>query len=200
VRLARSIELDTRALPDIIGQAADPGIPGGNDGRAWHRLLAEAQTVLHAHPVNRNRDALGKPTANSLWPWGAGALPAQTQANFNVAWSDDPVVVGLCAHAGLPCLVPPDNFQPASGRVLAILDELARPARTLDALGWREALLAFEHDWLAPAITALKKNRCRELRLIGTCINHTPKTVALTLTRSALRHFWRRPVPLTALA
>jgi len=198
--LHRPLALETRALPEVVGQPVDPALPGGPAGRAWRQLLSEAQTVLHAHPVNQHRAAIGKPTVNSLWPWGAGPLPDSVQANFNVVWSNDPLVAGLCAHAGIPCLAAADRFQPASGRVLAAIDLLERPARQFDALAWRENVLTLDEHWLAPAIAAVKKGECRELRLIGTRVNGPPATIAFVITRNALRRFWRRPQALSALA
>jgi hypothetical protein len=198
MRLNRPLALETRALPEVVAQPVDPALPGGTDGREWRRILSEIQTVLHTLAINPRREALGKPTVNSLWPWGAGPLPGQIQANFSVTWSDDPVIAGLCAHAGMPCLAASDRFQLASGRVLASVNKLEHPARRFDALAWRDNLLAFDQNWLAPALAAVKKGDCQELRLIGTCVNG-PATVAYVITRSVLRRFWKRPVPLTAL-
>lgn len=200
MRLKKEVALETQPLPMAIHQAIDPKLPGGADGSAWRLLLAEAQTILHAHPVNRQREADNRPTVNSLWPWGQGTLPDSIQANFKAVWSDDSVVAGLCTHAGMPCFVPPERYQSANGRVLAIIDSLAAPARTLEALAWREALLAFERNWLAPAIAALKRGECTGLRLIGTRLGGTPATVAYELKRSDLLRFWRKPRPLTELA
>jgi hypothetical protein len=200
LQLKKGIALETQPLPTAIHQAIDPRLPGGADGSAWRLLLAEAQTILHAHPVNRQREADNRPTVNSLWPWGQGRLPDAIQANFKLVLSDDPVVAGLCAHAGMPCLLPPDRYQPANGRVLVILDSLATSARTLEALAWREALLTFERNWLAPAIVALKRGECTELRLIGTRVGGAPASVAYALKRSDLLRFWRKPRPLTELA
>jgi len=194
LQLMRSLALETLPLPEAIHQSIDPRLPGGTDGAAWRRLLAEAQTVLHAHPVNRQREAAGKPTVNSLWPWGQGALPAKIQAGFDAVWSDDPVMAGLCKLAGVPCLQPPTRFQPASGRVLAVIDCLTAPAWALDALAWREALLAFERDWLAPAVKT-----CESLRVVGIRFGHPPATVAFELKRSDRLRFWRKPRPLTEL-
>ena len=202
LQLHKPVQLITRPLSDAIGQNVDPDLPGGPDGRAWRRLVAETQTLMHAHPVNRRRDGLGQPTINSLWAWGLGCLPDAVQVNFNVTWSNDPVLAGLCAAAGLPCLAPPERFQPASGRVLAVMDSMEHPARTFDALGWREALLALERDWLAPALASLKKRECRELRVIGTSIAGIAgpqRATAFSLTWNELWRLWRRPRPLTAL-
>ncbi|MDP2134728.1 MAG: hypothetical protein Q8J99_14090, partial [Sulfuritalea sp.] len=62
-------------LPDAAGRAVAP-LPGGATHAPWRQALNEAQMVLHAHPVNRAREAAGKPAVNSLWPWGGGRLPA----------------------------------------------------------------------------------------------------------------------------
>lgn len=199
LQLKKVIALETQPLPTAIHQAIDPRLPGGAAGPAWRLLLAEAQMVLHAHPVNRQREAEGKPTVNSLWPWGQGSLPGTLQADFNAVWSTDPVMAGLCVHAGMPCAAPPERFEPAGGRVLAIIETLATPARTLEALAWRDALQAFERDWLAPALAALKRGECKGLRLIGIRLGGAPATLALGLSRGALLRFWRKPRPLTEL-
>jgi hypothetical protein len=199
LHLQKPLTLETRPLHDALHQTIDPALPGGADGPAWRRLLAEAQTVLHAHPVNRRREDAGKPTANSLWPWGQGSLPDAIPASFSTVLSNDPVVAGLCVHAGIPCLQPPARHQAVNGRTLAILDHLAASARTLDALAWREALLAFERDWLVPAIAALKRGQHAQLRMVGTRFGHLPATIAFDLKRSDLLRFWRKPRPLTEL-
>lgn len=200
LRLHRPLALETLPLAEAIDRQVDPALPGGPDGREWRRLLAEAQTVLHAHPVNRQRDALGRPTVSSLWPWGQGALPPAARTDFTVVWSADPALAGLSAVAGIPCLAPPDAFQQASGKVLAVIDTLAQAARTFDALAWREALMALERDWLAPALAALKRRECAEVELVGTDASDRRRVAGFALTRGELRRFWRRPHPLSELA
>lgn len=194
LRLRKAVALETPSLHDAIHQPIDPSLPGGADGPAWRLLLAEAQTLLHAHPVNRRREAAGRPTVNSLWPWGQGRLPNDVPANYTAVWSDDPAVSGLCAHAGMSCQALPARYQTASGRALAMIDNLATPARTLDALAWRAALLALERDWLAPALTD-----GATLRLVGSRFGPVPAQVAFEFRRSDRLRFWRRPRPLTAL-
>jgi len=200
LRLARSLLLETHPLHDAVGLRVDPALPGGLDGAAWRRLLADAQTELHAHPVNRQRERLGKPVVNSLWPWGQGALPEGVRTGFSAVWSDDPVLAGLAALAGIPCIAPPAAYQPASGDILCRVEPLAAPARSLDALAWREALLALERDWIAPAVAALKRGECQALRLIGAAAHGAPRSVLFSLVRGNLWRFWRRPLSLAALS
>lgn len=200
LQLSRSPQLETRPLPDAIGQPVDPALPGGADGRAWRRLLAELQTVLHAHPVNRSREVEGLPLINSLWPWGQGALPENARCDFDAIWSDDPLHHGLADRAGIPCAAPPPRFAAADGAVLAHIDRLARPALSLDALAWREALLEFESDWLQPALAALRRGECAGLTLVAGAVGHDVLPLAFSITRGSLYRFWRRPRSLAALA
>ncbi len=199
LQLQRPLALETQALPQAIHQPVDPRLPGGADGPAWRLLIAEAQTLLHAHPVNRQRELANQATVNSLWPWGMGRLPRDGGPGFETVWSNDPVIAGLCALAGVTCHASPACYPSASGRTLAMLDRLTTPARTLDALAWRAALQALERDWLAPAVAALKRGQHTELRVIGTRLGPQPTTVAYELKRSDLLRFWRKPHPLTAL-
>ena len=83
LRLDRPAALDTLPLPHAVGRSAPTDLPAGADGAHWRRLLAEAQPMLHAHAVNRHRDESGLPTVNSLWPWGAGRLPATARRAFD---------------------------------------------------------------------------------------------------------------------
>lgn len=190
-------DLETRPLPEAISLPVDPSLPGGNKGKRWRQRIAEAQTLLHAHPVNRARVAHGLAGVASLWPWGGGVVPASVKTEFTAAWSNDRVVAGLCRCAGIDCLPGRERFEPAAGHVLACDARLTRPARGHDILRWREALSALECDWLAPALAALRSGTLETLRLCGDGRDQTP--VEFLLTRRRLWQFWRRPRSLTAL-
>lgn len=200
MRLARPLALDTRPLAESIDRPVPPGLPGGTDGREWRRLLAEAQTVLHAHSLNRRREAAGRPTVHSLWPWGQGSLPTSLPLGFTTILCDDPVLAGLGRLTGCECPALPERFRQVDGNALVIQPSLRVPATARDALAWRTALQELERDWLAPAVAALRQGECDELRLIGSSVDDAHRVVAITATRGALRRFWRRPRPLTELA
>lgn len=200
LRLSRPLQLETRPLLQAIRRPVDPALPGGPDGRAWRRLLAELQTMLHAHPVNRRREEAGQPLVNSLWPWGLGALPADARCDFATVWSDDPTHCGLASLAGIPCQPPPATFAPARGKVLAHIDRLTRPALALDALAWREKLQALERDWLQPVFAALRHGTCSELTLVAGAVGHDTPPQAFSMTRGSLYRFWKRPRSLAELA
>ncbi|MDP1524706.1 MAG: hypothetical protein Q8M20_02745 [Rhodocyclaceae bacterium] len=202
LQLSRSLLLETRCLPDSIGQPVDPALPGGLDGPAWRRLIAEAQTILHAHPVNQRREATQRLAINSLWPWGMGALPTPStlHCDYQVIWSNDALFAGLAAQCNIACIPPPDRYQPATGSVLCHFDQLADPARNLNAMTWRLALLELDEHWILPAIAALKRGECRALRVVGTHLHGDAHATVFSLVRGNLWRFWRRTGQLTELA
>jgi len=197
LRLKTACELVTLPLADAAGAEVDPALPGGHDGMPWRRRLAELQPLLHAHPVNRARAAAARPVVNSVWPWGQGQLAAPLAAPFDVLWSTDPVALGLGCASGIAVGTPPPAFAEADGNILAILDDLAAPARNFDAFAWREALARLDRDWFAPAAAALRRGRCRSLHIAG----FGPEaSLDIDVARGDLLKLWRRPQPPTRLA
>lgn len=197
LRLRTSCELVTTALPDAAGKPVDPVLPGGHDGMPWRQRLAEAQVLLHGHAVNRAREAAGRPTIDSLWPWGQGRLARPLARPFDTLWSTDPVAQGLGRASGIAVGATPQRFEDAAGSVLAIVGDLAAPARSLDALAWREALERLEAHWFAPTVAALRSGRCTGLHLAAF---GPDASLDLDVGRSDLLKIWRRPLALARLA
>src|SRR5574340_1257270 len=80
LRLKRPARIVTHPLEFVRGRQWHPFLPTGDDARDWIRTLNEMQMLLHAQPVNTTREARGRPTANSVWAWGAGKQPARLSA------------------------------------------------------------------------------------------------------------------------
>lgn len=76
-------------------------LPQGTEGRRWRILQNDIQVLLHQHPLNAQRRAAGRPPVNSLWLWGAGALPATVATPLRGVVSDDPLLRALAARAGI---------------------------------------------------------------------------------------------------
>ncbi len=76
-RHASLATLPTASLDRVIGRDVDIWLQSHPDARKLRRLQAEAQMLLHAHPLNAERDAQGLPAVNSFWLSGTGvsALP-----------------------------------------------------------------------------------------------------------------------------
>lgn len=185
-------------LPEAAGRAAAP-LPLDAHHAPWRQALNEAQMVLHAHPVNQARAAAGLPVVNSLWPWGGGSLPAPRTgaAAHDALWSNDPVARGIARLLQIDDATLPDTFRSAAARrPLAHFDAMEHPARSGDAIVWRDELARLEADWLAPALADLRHGRLGTLRLVA------PGELAaaeLQVSRRDLLKFWRKPRPLAEL-
>ncbi len=184
-------------LSEAAGRSAAP-LPGGTAYAPWRQALSEAQILLHDHPLNKARDAAGKPAVNSVWPWGGGRLPASGASCHDALWSSDPVAAGVARLLRISHAVLPAGFAATAARhPLAIHDAMESPARSADAIAWRDALEAFEAGWLAPALAALRSGRLDGLRLLAP---GEPGSAELQIDRRHLWKFWRKPRPLSELA
>lgn len=195
VRLTETDAIETLDLARAVGRAAAPDLPRGPDGPRWRTRLAEAQTVLHAHPVNRARADSPLPAVNTLWPWGAGRLPAGTRRAFGTLRAHDPVLNGIARLADIP--LAPVAFGDFADDTLVRLDALVGPAAAYDALSWRAELAAIENEWFAPALAALRSGACRSVRLVA---DGDGRAIDIAASRTGLWQMWRKPMPLWELA
>lgn len=102
LRLPRGAPLPAFAGPDeALGDDLFEHLPDGPEGRRWRALLSEAQVLLHNHPRNGERAALGLPPINSLWFWGAGTLPDQVRSPHARVRTNDPLLDALAHAAGI---------------------------------------------------------------------------------------------------
>ncbi|MDR2112419.1 MAG: hypothetical protein LBQ62_04860, partial [Candidatus Accumulibacter sp.] len=174
------------------------------EDRAMLKLLNEIQTFLHAHPVNRRREDNGLPLVNSLWLWGAGTPPRPSvTADFDSAWSDDPLTVGLARAAGVPANPLPGGAAellaraaPAT-RPLVVLEDLTGAVRHEDGDAYRRAVAALEARWFAPCWRALASGAIARLRLVAPTDRGVLRWDA---GRAERWRFWRRPRTFAATA
>ncbi len=181
------------SFPDLrqaAGRSAAP-LPAGAAYAPWRHALNETQMILHAHPVNRAREAAARPLVNSLWPWGGGRLPQSAASPHRVLWSSDPVARGIARLLRIEHAALPPGFDAARGEApLAIIDALDGPARSGDAMLWRDELARFEVEWLAPVLNALRAGRLAGLRLLAP---DSHGSVELQVARRDMWRFWRKP-------
>ncbi|GIK24423.1 MAG: hypothetical protein BroJett006_06690 [Betaproteobacteria bacterium] len=196
LRTKRTPRIVTHSPAAVAGRTLEPFLPRGEDARDWRRLINEAQVLLHNHPVNTAREAAGRPTANSLWPWGAGALPGAARAPAPHVQADHPQARGLAKLAGVPAAPVPERFDSAVSQGLTFLDVLAEAAQGLDATAWRSGLEELEARWFAPSLAALKARRTHGLRLTAL---GDDAVVDVTLDAGDLWRFWLRPKTLADL-
>jgi len=182
------------------GMGGIVALPQGPQAAAWTRLGNELQMLLHAMPENRQREAAGLPVVNSLWFWGAGALPPPRQsAAYASILGADPLLKGLARWSGAAVVPQPESGRdlPPEGTSLVCLGELAAATQSLDASLWRKRMLALEHDWFAPIAAAHSSGRLKTLRLTAL---GSEATLELNLRGRDRFSFWRKPRSLASLA
>jgi hypothetical protein len=165
LRLPRGAALPAFAGPDdALGDDLFEHLPDGPEGRRWRALLSEAQVLLHNHPRNAERAALGLPPINSLWFWGAGTLPDHVRSAHARVRTNDPLLDAL-AHAAGIC-------GDAAGEGDVLVDYRALPA-------FDGAFL----DWIAGAMAGTIP------RLVLDFADGTRREIR----RAQRWRFWRRP-------
>jgi len=194
-RVAPELKAGDQSPLALAGRDVAAALPA-EAGSAAHRLLNEAQMVLHEHPVNEAREARGELAINSIWLWGAGRLPQDVTARWHSVTAADPLALGFARASGIrPRTLAPSaaawlDRAPEEGRHLIVLDALRAPLALGEAAEHEQALAALERDWFAPLLSALREGR------IGMVTIHVPdaaQSLAYETIRTDLRRFWRRP-------
>ncbi|MBU8977953.1 phosphoglycerate mutase [Lysobacter sp. FW306-1B-D06B] len=178
LRLPMGAKLPAFTSPEqALGADLFDELPQGPEGRRWRALLSEAQVVLHNHPLNAQRAAAGLAPVNSLWFWGAGALPDRVQSTYTRIASDDETLTALAVLGGVHVTARASswNGDAASGNTLIDL----RDSRDL-------ALL--EGAWFAPLLKAVADSALAQLRF------EFDDGTRYDITRSQRWRFWRRPL------
>lgn len=153
---------------DVLGDDLFTHLPSGGEGRRWRALLTETQVVLHTHPWNAERIAAGSSPINSLWFWGAGALPATVTTPHAQVRSRDALLRALAQAAGVQI----DGEQ----TVDALVD--LRQLRSLEQLG---------RDAITPLLAALQRGELRQLVL------DFEDGTQFVFMRSQRWSFWKKP-------
>lgn len=172
----------------------------GADATRWRRIGNELQMLLHTLPMNTQRERDGRPALNSLWFWGAGVLPPRGVRRYARVCGNSPLLNGLARWSATPQEAVPLNpealLKPSTGNTLLLLDSLQAAAYRLDALAWREALVALDRIWLQALRRTLLSGHFGSLRI--TAIGDEASLDIHLDRRDALK-FWRRPKALSRL-
>lgn len=174
LRLPAGAKLPHFAHPqDALGADLREHLPEGEPGRRWRRLLGEAQVLLHNHAVNAARASRGLLPANSVWFWGGGSRPDWVRTTLGCIASDDPLLHGFASLAGV------------EARLVDAAPREAQRDLLVDLRAQRD-LAVLERDWLAPWLAQLRSAALVQIEL------RAADGSSRTVTRGALRRFWRR--------
>ena len=198
VRSETHTDLTTRPLSAALNRDIDSVMPTGPDSRHWRRVINEVQMLLHAHPLNAEREARGLPAFNSLWLWGGGTAPAATGASYSQVWADEPLARALALKTAVPASPLPDHADmvvSAGGNALVVITALRD--NTPDLESWQQAIEKFEQQWMAPCHAALKAGHLEKLTLL---IPGAPQGKQFEVTAAHLWRWWRRVKSIAAHA
>lgn len=186
----------THGLASVAGRNVDPLLPSGPDQLAWHGIFNEVQMVLHAHPVNEQRQQRGELPINSVWFSGAGILPSARAAGHAVVVGSSALAKGLAKRAGIP-FEPLKPARAALGErdLLVEFQAPAKAAMALDAVAWKRALEALEADWFSPVAQMLRKGQASELIIATVAFE---RSIRWRIARAHLWRIWRASAPLAS--
>lgn len=179
------------AVWDIVGRMTQTHKPQGQDAATVLRWQTEWQMLLHEAAPSRPSDSA---VINGIWLWpdsvGGLTLPAATASPYR-HWFDgmtEAFDVPADFHAWQSTLQ--SRLETPSTQIVWL--ENAWPSQRFHdfdahACAWK----TLEHDFLAPALVALKRGQLGRLSVVSDGAHGA----VLSLTRNQLRHFWRRPRP-----
>ncbi len=194
---------DMPPLSAVAGRSIDHILAESTQSPDLRRLFNEIQMLLHAHPINLQREDDGRMSINSLWLWGGGSLPPRVDCAFSGVWSDNPLAQGLARAAGLTAQPAPTEAasfftQAASaGQHLLVIEDLLGPVQYENGEAYRAVMSDLEQRWFAPLRQALAAGRISRLRIEAPTAYATLRWEG---QRSDLWKFWLRPQPLQQLA
>ena len=161
------IKLKTTPLVDAVGRNVNFILPKGDDSISWHKILTEAQMLLHSHEINTTRENAGQQTINSLWFHGCGELPAFNNCKVDSVCSNHKLFKGLASHVQcdyLPLTESVTDYMSYlahknnnSVNVLHLTD-LEHLVNYSDVSIWSAKLEQVLSQWLYPLIKMATKN------------------------------------------
>ncbi len=203
IRQAESAGCVGPTLSAAAGRPLPRRTSGGAHASHWHRVLTEAQMVLHEHPLNQARTARGLPAVNSLLLWGGGRKPAVPGRHFSAVWSDDVLAVALAAQSDADCAAAPANAASwlarkpdAEGHHLITLERVHHAARYGEPGAWAPAVAMLDALWFAPLWAALHDHTLTELAIV---ITGPQQCLHCTLRPADTLKFWKRALSWAAI-
>lgn len=155
MQLQKASNFHSTPLNLMIGKSIISHLPDGSDKKFWQQLLTEMQMVLYDHPINTERSEQGKATVDSLWLWGAGCLPINCDADWDLVVTDSEMIAALAKYNKLAS-VPPQKF-------LNRYDYAFSQQKILLVLENFQSRLEIEEKWFALLLKALKSKWITDL-------------------------------------
>lgn len=201
LRLSEPPSMGTTPPSLVAGREVGRFLPTGDEGGAWRRRFNEMQMLLHASPINAQRESRGQLAVNSLWFWGVGKLPHPVQVQPNSAaciWADHALAggcgaLGWAAAEELPIDAEAFAAKARSSAHILVLHDAHGAVLSNDVESWRFSIMEADEAWIEPLMGALDRGEIARLELD---VGLVPGT--RVYTRTKLR-WWKRSSRVPAL-
>ena len=169
LRLPQAPGFTTTPLRHALGRSVDRLLPRGPEATHLHGHLTELEMLLHAHPVNRQRQLRGQATVDGVWLWGGGERPILQDCSFQKVFDDRWLMKRLAGHRCEPVPAGWSELRTklAEGENLLTLTDLDRIQMYGDAHAWLERLPILDERWFRPLLEAWKTRQIETLSLLA---------------------------------
>ena len=159
-------------------------MPQGEAAATWVSYLNEIQMLLHDHPANMAREAVGDAAINSIWLSGGGVMPSIASFPNKVElWiCNEPFYIGLANLAGIRVKAlhaVADVIQPAGDRANVRMQ------------------LAVQHNMDDSFQLLWNALRSRTIEQLTLNLGYYDKTLTAVIRPIDTYKFWRRVRPVT---
>lgn len=182
-------ELRTASPDAAAGDNLADWMPEGAAKRDFRKLQNEVQMLWHEHPVNEARQQRGLSPVNSFWVWAGAAASLPSPGSGTLATANCPAWMSLLADPALRAATA-EQLLARPGDATVVLGELIADGKAGDWSPWLGHMQQLEQQWFAPLLAALKSGRLGSLKLV---LTSRLKLADITVTKGALRKFWRKP-------
>jgi len=191
--LEKNADMVTHRLADVMGKNIYHYEAVGEDALYWQTITNEIQMLLHSSNVNFERASRNNYSANSLWLWGGGTLPANNalNASHDVIITNDILFKGVGYHCGLNVIALDNDFDDEIKNVnsFVVLDSLTGYIMNSDLYRFMQTLAEIEKDFLVRCNELLLNNEIDKIVLI------IDNNTSLSINKKQLRHWWKRVKP-----
>jgi hypothetical protein len=161
----------------LANRNASAYLPGGENSGQWRRLMTELQMLLHAHPVNGQRERLGKMPVNSLWFWGGAPLYSSldgaveslgyTGTEIGTVYADDEFTRAACADLQMSCRSLAE-FDPLLCEESLVVDtRIANAIFARNEPEMHRVIEQIDQQWLEPLSTRINQGEIQQLLMVN---------------------------------
>lgn len=193
LRLDKKASLKTFPLAKVLGEDINQFMPAGDDKNYWFKITNEIQMLLHGTNVNFERESRNMWTANSIWLWGGGYLPdnSNLKSKYKKIITNNILFTGIARYCGCNVLPVDERFNSniEVGNNFIVLDMLSEYVQRRDLYTFTQKSNEMEAVFFTYYNKLLESGKIDKIQLI------TDTGITITVTQKLLRRWWRRIKP-----